>query len=112
MEDENATWWERLLKLDPALVRGFVVTIIGLVGAVLKVTVLEGPVDSIVTFVLALFGILTAVLIRPAVTPNAKVVVRDETPLDEFPTLQAGSAVVPEGYDKTVVELATMDDAA
>jgi hypothetical protein len=112
MEETEATWWEKLLKLDPALVRGFIVTVVGLIGAVLKVTVLEGTVDDIVTFVLALLGILAGILIRPSVTPNAKVVVRDATPLNEVPTLQAGAAVVaPEDKD-TVAELATMGNAA
>jgi hypothetical protein len=90
---EEPTWWQKLVKLDPALVRGFIVTLFGLLGAVLKVTVLTGTVDTVVTFILALFGLVAAVFIRPSVTPNAKVIVADDTPLSPEATIVAGEAV-------------------
>lgn len=90
--DTEPTWWQKLVKLDPALVRGFIVTLFGLIGAILKVTVLTGTVDTVVTFVLALFGLIAAVFIRPAVTPNAKVIVRDDTPLSDESTIVPGEA--------------------
>lgn len=90
---QEGTWWQKLVKLDPALVRGFIVTLFGLLGAVLKVTVLDGTVDTVVTFVLAVFGLVAAIFIRPSVTPNAKVIVRDDAPLSSVSDIQPGPAV-------------------
>src|SRR5215203_4491216 len=96
--EQEATWWQRLLKLDPALVRGVVVTMFAIAGTLLKVKVLEGDADLIASGILSLFALLAAVLIRPSVTPNAKVIVRDDTPLSEVPTIEAGEATVPAEY--------------
>jgi hypothetical protein len=91
METEP-TWWQRLIKLDPALVRGFIVTIVALGATVLNTTVTDDAVQTVVNFVIGLFALVAAIFIRPAVTPNAKVVTRDDTPLSATPTLVPGPA--------------------
>lgn len=93
MTDEP-TWWEKLLKLDPALVRGAIVSIFALIGTALN-TQLDDTAQLVVSCVLALFALLASILIRPTVTPNAKVIVLDQTPLSEVPTIEAGEATVP-----------------
>lgn len=88
------TWWQKLVKLDPALVRGFIVTVFALLATVLNKTIDDSTVQTVISFVVALFGLIAAIFIRPAVTPNAKVIVRDDTPLAETPTIVPGEAVV------------------
>lgn len=94
MESE-APWWEKLVKLDPALVRAFIVTVFALIAVTFNITVLDGTVENVINFVLALSSIIAAVWIRPAVTPNAKVLAYDDTPLSPQPTIKAGEATVP-----------------
>ena len=104
--EQEATWWEKLLKLDPALVRGFIVTVFAIAGTVLKWKVLEGDADLIASGVLSLFALLAAILIRGGVTPNVKVIVRDDTPLNSVPTIEAGEATVPAEYAYEVEQAA------
>lgn len=87
------TWWEKLLKLEPSLVTGVIVSILGLIGAVLGVTIAPETVQNIITVVLGISALLAAVLIRGNVTANAKVIVRDDTPLSDVATIMAGPAV-------------------
>ena len=93
MDERTPSAFEKLIMMNPTLVRGFIVSAAGFLTAVLKVTVLEGQVDSIATFVLALFAMIAAVWIRPAVTPNAKVIVYDNTPLEANSQILPGEAV-------------------
>lgn len=112
MNDEETSWIKQLATLDPAVVRGLIVSVFGLIAAVAGVTIADGTVQNVITVVLGLLGILAAVVIRPAVTPNAKVVVKDETPLEPVATIVAGPAVVPPERADEVVEAATGQEAA
>lgn len=94
MNDDNGTWWQRLLKLDPAIFRGILVAVAALLLQVVGHTVVDDSViDAIIDIFTGVSAIVAAVTIRPAVTPNAKVVVRDDTPLARVSTLQPGPAV-------------------
>lgn len=105
------TWWEKLLKLDPALVRGFIVTFFGMLALVLGHQYGTEDVETVINFVVGFLGLVAAVVIRPAVTPNAKVIVRDDTPLSAAPTIVAGEATVAPQYDHAV-EKAAKGEAA
>ena len=80
-----------MLRNEPALVRGFVVAVAGLVVAY---GLAEAErVDLWVTAILALLPIISGLLTRPAVTPNRQVAVR----MDERDGAVTGEALPPEG---------------
>lgn len=90
---ETPTLWEKLFKLSPAVVRSFILTLVGLAASVGVVAIDDKQTSLIVNFVLAFFALGAGLVIKPAVTPNAKVVIRDETPLASVSTLVPGDAV-------------------
>lgn len=94
MEEVEATWWQKLLKLEPAVVTGFIVSFFALIGAVLGITFAEETVQNVITVVLGLTALLSTVLLRGKVTANSKVVVRDDTPLSNVSTIRSGPATV------------------
>lgn len=105
------TWWEKLVKLDPALVRGFIVTVFGLLALILGNQFGTEDVETVINFIVGLFALVAAVWIKPSVTPNAKVIVYDDTPLNAVPTIESGEATVPPQYDHAV-EKAAKGEAA
>lgn len=96
--NENKNWFQKLLALDPLVVRGFITTLVGLVGA-FGITVTEGTSQAIIGFTLALLGLLTAIWGRPAVTPNAKVLAFQPRPIDAPQIVEAGEAAIVAGSD-------------
>lgn len=67
------TWLGRIMSLEPVLTRGTIVAVLGVVGMVLNMNFATGTVETVVNVVLAAFGLLAAIVSRPAVTPNVKV---------------------------------------
>lgn len=67
------TWLGRIAALEPLMTRGTIVSVLGVVGMILNYKFAEGTVENVVGIVLAAFGLLTAIVARPAVTPNVKV---------------------------------------
>lgn len=98
MEEVEATWWQKLLKLEPSVVTGFIISLFAVVGTVLGVTFAEDTVQTVISFVVALSALLSTLLLRNKVTPNTKVVVRDDTPLDAVTTIRPGPATVHSDY--------------
>ena len=94
MSNQEPTWWQKLITLEPALVRGFVTTLFALLATFLNNAFVTGGAEDVINFVIALFALLSAVLIRGAVTPNAKVIVKDETPLEREPHIAPGEGTV------------------
>lgn len=99
---DEPTWWQKLLQLEPAMVTGLIVSIFGLIGAVLGITIAPEVVQNVVTVILGISALLATVLLRGKVTANAKVVVYDDTPLAPVATLKAGEAVVTESNDELI----------
>jgi hypothetical protein len=85
----------RFFKLEPALVRGILVGIAGVIAVVFGRTVVD---DNTITLIIELFASISALIavlwVRGAVTANAKVVVRNDTPFEDEPTLAAGDSSV------------------
>lgn len=80
-----------MLRNEPAMVRGFITAVAGLVVAY---GLAEAErVDLWVTAILALLPIISGLATRPAVTPNRQVAVRMD---DEFGAV-TGDALPPEG---------------
>lgn len=88
-------WLTRVAKLDPALLRGAVVSVLALVTAVVgNEVVTNEQVESGLDLVVALSAIVAAFLIKPAVTPNAKVIVFKPEPFEEPSEFESGPAVL------------------
>lgn len=107
MPNKEPSAWQKLVTLEPALVRGLIVSLFAVVASVLNVSFAQGTVENVINLVISLFALLAAVLIRGAVTPNAKVVVRDDTPLQDEATIAAGKATVSPLYSTQVADAAT-----
>lgn len=90
---QEPTWWQKLLKLEPAVIRGFVVSLVAFLAVILGHKFADGDVETIINFVVTLFSLLAALWIRPAVTANNKVIVYDDTPLATVSTIKAGNVV-------------------
>lgn len=92
---DQPAWYQRFLKLEPAVLRGFLVALSAVLALVLGKTVFDQTaIDTILELYSSVSALVAAFLIRPAVTANAKVVVYDDTPLETTPTLVPGEAVV------------------
>jgi hypothetical protein len=72
MEPQDTFWW-RLVHLDPAVYRGLVVAVVGLL-ATLGVAVTPGLPDSLVIVIIMSMAVIQGLWTRSGVTPNAKVV--------------------------------------
>lgn len=106
MSRSKPNWLERFAALDPVMLRGVVVTVFALLGAV-GISVSDGLVAAVLAFVVALGALVTALVSRPAVTPNEKVLVYKPDPFDAPGTVAAGHAVVAQDRAQAVAELAT-----
>ena len=84
-------FFKKFIALDPLLVRGFVMAVIGLL-TVTGLVVTEGNQEAILGFVMALLTILTALWGRPAVTPNIKVLAFKPDPIDHPYLIESGNA--------------------
>lgn len=82
----------KLVHLDPALYRAFVVTIALLCGA-FGLVVSDQSVGAIVTVVSAAIALIQGVWTRKSVTANAKVVVLKPDPVNEPSLVAPGEAV-------------------
>lgn len=67
------TWVGRIMALEPVLTRGTIVAVLGVAGMLANMKFSEGTVETVVNVILAAFGLLAAIVSRPAVTPNVKV---------------------------------------
>jgi hypothetical protein len=89
---------ERFFKLEPALVRGILVAIAGLVAQILGRTVIDNDtIDLLIDLFTGLSAVLATIWTRGAVTANAKVVVANENPLGQTPVLVSGDSNVTVG---------------
>lgn len=107
MPTKDPSAWQKLITLEPALLRGLIVSAFAVVASVLNTAFAQGTIENFVNLVISTFALLAAVLIRNSVTPNAKVVVRDDTPLQDEATIVAGEATVSPAYSMRVAEAAT-----
>ena len=98
-------WFQRFVRLEPALLRGILVAVVALVAQVVGYTIEDELVDSLIDLFTAFSAIVAALAIRPAVTANAKVVVWDNTPLTEGTDLRSGEATVDAVSDAAQEEL-------
>jgi hypothetical protein len=101
--DQNSVWW-RIVHLEPALWRGVVVAAVALLSSV-GVVVAPAVPDTLVLFIVAAAALVQAVWTRPAVTANARVVVRAPDPIDQPAKVEAGEAVT-EASNKAILEAA------
>lgn len=80
--------WYKLVHMEPALVRGFVMAVFALLASI-GIVASDAIPDATIGFVLMLFALIQALWTRQAVVPEEKVVVWK----DENENLRAGEAI-------------------
>jgi hypothetical protein len=97
-KNSNLNAWQRVMLLNPALVRGLVVAIAAILATVLGRTVIDSAlIDSIVIFFASISALVSALWTRGAVTPNDKVVAYKPDPLND-----PANVIVPENVHPAV----------
>lgn len=82
MESKSPNAWQRILVLNPALVRGLLVSLAAILATVLGHTVISDDlITAIIDGFVAVSALVGAVWTRGAVTPNDKVVAYKPDPL-------------------------------
>lgn len=88
----NNSFWYKLTKLEPAVYRGLIISIVALLASV-GVAISPGVPDALIGFILVVVPIVQALWTRPAVTANARVSVYLPDPQNEPDYVRAGEAV-------------------
>lgn len=89
---DQADFWWRLVHLDPAILRGAVMSVIALV-ATFGLIVGDAKQAAIITAIGSILALVQALWTRKAVTPNAKVVVYKPDPIKAPDLVVPGPAV-------------------
>ncbi len=91
--NENQNWFQKVLNLEPALLRALLVALAAVLAQVLNHTVIsDDDVNSWVDFFTAAAAILAGFFIRPSVTPNNKVLSYLPNPADSDTVLPGEGA--------------------
>lgn len=88
--DPSFLW--KLVHLNPALWRGIVFSVIGLL-ATAGLVISNQTGESVVTLILSVTAIVQAIWTRSATTPNKKVLAYKPDPIDHATLISAGEAV-------------------
>jgi hypothetical protein len=104
---QNDNFWYRLTKLDPAVFRGLIVSVVALLASV-GVAISPGVPDALIAFIVVVVPLAQALWTRPAVTPNARVSVYLPDPVNEPQVVEAGEAVTT-ASDSAIIEAATTE---
>lgn len=102
----NVDFWWKLVHLDPAILKGAVVSIIGLL-ATLGLLVNDQTQGAILTSIASIIALVQALWTRKSVTPNIKVVVYKPDPVNSPRLLASGPAI---STDVVAVSNAAADD--
>jgi hypothetical protein len=89
---EGAGFWWKLVHLDPAIYRGVVVSVVGILTT-FGLIVSDQETGATVTIIASLVAIIQAVWTRGAVTANQKVLAYKPDPVDHPTVIAAGDAV-------------------
>lgn len=90
-EPRDTIWW-RLVHLDPALLRAFIVAAFLLAGGLGLSFATDLP-DTLITFISAFLMLVQGLWTRGAVTANARVAVLVPDPIDAPDVVAPGEAV-------------------
>lgn len=95
---------QRLLKLNPAIVRGLLVTLALVIAQVVGHTVIsDDTISQIINGFSAIGSLIGAVWTRGAVTPNAKVVVYKPDPVNSDTVAAGPATITPTQANQTAV---------
>jgi hypothetical protein len=101
---KEGTFWWRLVHLEPTILRGALVGILGLAGA-FGILGLDFLPDTILGFWVPLMALIQVLITRPAVTANARVVVEAPNPISQPGIVVAGEATT-EATSREILEAA------
>lgn len=102
MEPQDTFWW-RLVHLDPAIYRGIIMAVVGLLAS-LGILVSDAIPNAMIIVIGTLVVAVQALWTRTGVTPNAKVVVYVDDP-NRPKNVLPGEAVTT-ASDKAILEAA------
>lgn len=111
MESKSPNAWQRILVLNPALIRGLLVSLAAILATILGHTVISDDlITAIIDSFVAVSALVGAVWTRGAVTPNDKVVAYKPDPLGA-----PSNVVVNESQRASVIQaemdsVGTLDD--
>jgi hypothetical protein len=105
MVPENDNFWYKLTKLDPAVYRGLIVSVVALLASI-GVAISPGVPDALIAFIVVVVPVVQALWTRPAVTANARVAVLVPDPVNNPQIIEAGEAIAT-APDAEIVEAAT-----
>ncbi len=88
---DRDTWWWRLVDLDPAILRGVITGVLGLIGAVGILISPDLP-DQILGVWVPMMALIQALWTKPSVTANARVVVEAPDPIHQPGLVVPGAA--------------------
>ncbi len=97
----------RLAKLEPTLIRTFVVALFALLASIGVIVNASIP-DALVTFIITLAAVIQAVWVRSGVTANARVVVEAPDPTG-FPDVVVPGEAVTSAPTAEIIEAATTE---
>jgi uncharacterized membrane protein len=103
LENENVTGnlWTRLTALEPAVIRGALVSVFAVLALLGIEWATEDSAVTIATGLVSLLPLLAGIIIRPAVTPNVKAAATQENGDGGY---EAGEAApYPEGTPVDIV---------
>ena len=89
--DREATWWWKLVHLEPALIRMMGTATAGMLAA-FGILVSDARLSAILGFVMVLLMVIQWAVTRGAVTANARVVVAIPDPVNAPGKVVAGEA--------------------
>ena len=64
-----------VVESDPVMVRGFIVSVFGVVAMIFNVSFASGVVEAVANSVISVLALVAAIWTRPKVTPNSKVAI-------------------------------------
>lgn len=85
MTAHKKSWLQRITEMEPVVLRGAIISVIGLAGMILNFQLAEGQVEAIVSGIISVLAMASALWSRKAVTPNKKVINYKPSP-DKRPT--------------------------
>lgn len=106
MDDNKPNAWQRISQLNPAVLRGILVGLFGVVTLVTGKAIDDSVIDTVCNVILLILPVIAGIFIRRAVTPNAKVIAFQPNPIDEPHVIEAGEATILPGQDEALIDAA------
>lgn len=89
---ESKSWLRRVIEAEPVIIRGAIVSVLGFVAMTANWNLSEGFAELVVSSVISVFALISAVWSRSAVVPAKKVVAYMPSPSRHPELVKPGEA--------------------